>query len=151
VTGSAAASVLGCGAAVNNGPQHYVVKAAIAALNRWVGAGVPPLSAARFVRTGPTLARDAHGIARGGIRTPVVDVPVATESGQAAPGAAVICALFGSSTPFPAAQLTRLYGDRAAYLTAYDRSARAAVSAGHVLAADLPKLQAQARSVTFAG
>ena len=146
--GTAAGSVLGCGNAINSGPQHYVVKAAVAALDRWVRTGTAPLRAPRFEHTGPVLARDSRGIVLGGIRTPAVDVPIAVESGE--PGSAKpICALLGSSKPFPPATLTELYGSPARYVGAYDRSAAGAVSAGHVLAADLPALQAEARKVTF--
>ncbi len=36
------ASLLGCGVAVNEGPQHFVAQAALVALNRWITDGTPP-------------------------------------------------------------------------------------------------------------
>ena len=36
------ASVLGCTAPINTGPQHVVVQTAFAAFSRWVEAGTPP-------------------------------------------------------------------------------------------------------------
>ena len=51
----------------------------------------------------PTIARDAHGNAIGGIRTPAVDVPTESLSGEYDPSKSVICSLFGSRKPFSAA------------------------------------------------
>jgi hypothetical protein len=77
----AAASILGCSTPVNSGPQHTVVQAAFAAFNKWVDNGTPPPSPPRFTLSSsdpPTLALDAQGNVIGGVRTPAVDVPVAT-------------------------------------------------------------------------
>ena len=65
--------------------MQYVLNAAQYALNRWVTIGVPPATAARLDVTttdaGPSFVLDANGDVTGGIRTPSVDVPVATLSG----------------------------------------------------------------------
>ena len=75
--------------AVNDGPQHVVAHAALVALHRWVTDGVhppeaPPLALASASPV--TIARDELGNARGGVRTPAVDVPVAALSGARRPG-----------------------------------------------------------------
>ena len=82
------ARLLGCDFMVNEGPQHFVAKAALVALNRWMTEGslpptAPPLQLSR--PDPPELARDHLGNAIGGVRTPDVDVPVAALSGEAPP------------------------------------------------------------------
>lgn len=139
----------GCTAPVNSGPQHYVVKAAINALERWVRTGKPPVSAPRLAHVGATLTRDARGVAVGGIRTPPVDVPVGVESGEPAPGGAVICQLFGITKTFDSGMLAELYGSKSGYLRSYERAANHAVAAGYVLAADQASLVADARRIAF--
>src|SRR6185437_3407660 len=71
---------------INFGPQHhYVVQAALAALNTWVATGEPPPGGepleVRETR-GPQPVLDGNGLTRGGVRTPWVDVPIARTSGQ---------------------------------------------------------------------
>jgi hypothetical protein len=141
---------LHCDPRVNAGPQEFVVRAAISALERWVRTGQAPASAPRLQRDGAVLRRDAYGIALGGIRTPPVDVPVAVQSGEAAPGSKALCVLYGSSRAFRPAMLRELYGTRAQYLTEFADATRQAVAAGYVLAADQGALQRQAEQVTFA-
>ncbi len=144
-----AAGLLGCGPAINSGPQQYVVKAAVSALQRWVTSGKAPAPAPRLEHTGSVLRRDAHGIALGGIRTPPVDVPVAVQSGVPADASKVICALFGSARPLSAAVLHQLYASKAQFLAEYDRAADRSISAGYVLAADRPALVAEARKANL--
>ncbi|ONH31508.1 hypothetical protein BL253_09375 [Pseudofrankia asymbiotica] len=151
LTGSPDASGLGCPGRINTGPQHYVANAAFAALIRWVTDGTQPPRADRLALngtgTGATLARDARGIARGGVRTPPVDVPVAVLSGDPSPGTtSVLCGLFGSTTPFDAATLASLYPTRDSYLSAFDKSLSSTIAAGFLLEADRAALTTEARS-----
>jgi hypothetical protein len=146
------ASVLGCDFTVNEGPQHFVVQAALVALNRWITDGVAPATAPplRLAKTTPPeLARDALGNALGGVRTPAVDVPISALSGESPPGASRLCALFGSTVPFDAPTLTRLYETKARYLAAYERSLDTAIEAGFLLESDRTELLAQAEGVSF--
>ena len=106
-----------CKDPVNSAPHHAVVKAALAALTRWVQDGtVPPQSPA--VELGDSAApdpivRDAHGLAKGGIRLPEVEAPTAAIDGgantgaqEAAPGAVRnFCFLFGRTKLFDDATL----------------------------------------------
>ena len=147
-----AASVLGCTTPVNSGPQHTVVQAAFAAFNKWVDDGTPPPSPPRFTLASsdpPALALDSHGNVIGGVRTPAVDVPVATLSGSPAPGASPICSLFGQTVAFSPATLTSLYQTKSNYLATYTASLNKAIKAGFILAADRPALLAQAEAVQF--
>jgi hypothetical protein len=138
-----------CDPRINAGPQEFVVRAGISALERWVRTGHAPSPAPRLQRDGAKLLRDADGIALGGVRTPPVQVPAAVQSGEAAAGTQALCVLFGSSRAFSAERLTARYGSKARYESEFDAATRDAVSAGYVLAADAPALDAQARAVAF--
>jgi hypothetical protein len=132
-------SVIDCGVPINNGPLHVVAKAALRALVAWVETGKAPVSAPLLqvtVGASPEIARDADGIALGGIRTPPVDVPVATLSGEPGPNPSTICLLLGSTTPFPEARLSELYPSPAEYEQRYQEGVGAAIEAGFVLAED---------------
>ncbi|HYA68901.1 MAG TPA: alpha/beta hydrolase domain-containing protein [Acidimicrobiales bacterium] len=133
------AHLLGCEGRINDGPHHVVAMAALRALRRWVVDGTPPPEAAPLLLASqdpPVLSRDALGNARGGVRTPDVDAPLATLSGEAPPGASVVCSLFGQTTPFDRATVVRLYGDEAGYVAAYERALETAVAGGFVLPED---------------
>ncbi len=148
------ATSLGCGLPINDGPMHIVAKAAYHALKSWLATGTAPAIAARIeVAPGASaqIRRSAEGIALGGIRTPPVDVPVATLSGAPSPNPTTICLLVGSTKPFTAAQLARLYPSRADYLKRYDADADAAVRAGFVLPQDRAALLAFAEPQMIAG
>jgi hypothetical protein len=140
---------LHCDLRINAGPQEFVVRAAISDLQQWVRTGKAPASAPRLDHDGPVLHRDALGIAIGGVRTPPVEVPVAVQSGEAAPGNKLLCALFGSSRAFSPARLKALYGTEAEYLQRFDAATQQAVNAGYVLAADRAAMEAEARAVNF--
>jgi hypothetical protein len=124
-------------------PHHYVVEAAIAALNSWVHTGVPPAHSPLLVlASGGTpgspasLARDGNGLAEGGIRTPWVEVPTVRLSGAGDPGS-LLAMLVGSGEPFDAATLARLYpGGKADYLRKCTQALDAAIAGGFILPDD---------------
>jgi hypothetical protein len=144
------AHLLGCAFLVNEGPQHFVLQAALTALTRWVTHGTrPPTATALELSTTspPVLARDQLGNAVGGVRTPAVDVPVAALSGEAPHAATPLCALFGSTVRFETGALVELYGDRRGYLAAYEDSLNSTIAAGFLLEADRSELLASAEAV----
>ncbi len=125
---------------INFAPQHhYVVQAALAALNRWVRTGEPAPAAAPIevrVSDEPAPVVDPNGLARGGVRTPWVDVPVARTSGLGA-DEGVMAAIFGSGEPFGAATLHRLYpGGADQYLHSFTVALDRAIDSGFILPAD---------------
>jgi len=87
---------------------------------------------------------------KGGIRTPLVDAPVDTLSGES-PGGSIVCILFGSTTPLTAQQLATLYSSRADYRRKYRAAAARAVASGFVLADDRPDLMAMAQPERITG
>ncbi len=147
------AGVLGCTTPVNTGPQHVVLQAAFADFTRWVVTGATPPEPSPFKLQStnpPILALDQHDNVIGGVRTPAVDVPISTLSGAAPPGTSAICSLFGTTTPFSQAELTRLYGSKANYLSKYTADLDRAIAAGYVLPSERVGLLTQARQVQFA-
>jgi hypothetical protein len=141
--------VLTCSKPINAGPQHYVLSAAIDRLGNWVKTGrIRDKAAPRLdVSAGPppSLTRDAHGNALGGVRTPQLDVPITTLSGFGQPPGG-FCELFGTTVPFDAATLSTLYPTHAEYVTAVAKAAGEAVRARHLLRADVPAIRAAAIS-----
>ncbi len=125
---------------INFAPQHhYVLQAAVSALNTWVRTGVPaptgPLIEVREADE-PQPILDANGLAQGGVRTPWVDVPIARTSGSGAVES-VMALLFGSGEPFDAAELDRLYpGGRTEYLERFTGALDTAINSAFILPAD---------------
>lgn len=139
------AGSLDCGLPINNGPLHLVVKAALRALTTWVEDGtLPPIAPRLEVVDGPapSLDRDSDGIATGGIRTPPVDVPIATLSGDPGPSPSMLCLLLGSARPFAGERITELYSSREDYLRRFAASADEAIASGFVLPEDREALLA---------
>jgi hypothetical protein len=129
---------------INFAPQHhYVVQAAVAALNTWVAKGeaAPAASPIEMHETElPQPVLDSQGLAQGGVRTPWVDVPIARTSGDGAwenDAESVMSAIFGSGEPFDEATLGRLYpGGVAEYLNSFTAALDAAIGSGFILSAD---------------
>jgi hypothetical protein len=91
------------------------------------------------------LVRDDAGIARGGIRTGWVDVPVAALSGIAPDGAPGLAVLLGSTRVFDAAELARRYpGGRDEYAGLFAAATERAVEGGFLLADDAAEMVALA-------
>jgi hypothetical protein len=132
-----------CGS-INEGPQAEVLRAAVAALRTWVVDGEAPPEAPPLEVEGDAIVRDERGIARGGIRTPPVEAPVAVLTGEAPPGGSIICLLFGETRPFDAATLAGLYPTHGDYVDAVTESADAAVAAGFLLREDADALVSEA-------
>jgi hypothetical protein len=146
-----AAALMGADWRINSGPHKFLAQAALHALVRWCTEGTPAPAAARIELASEhpiAIARDQAGVAIGGVRTPVVDVAVVALSGEGPPGSSLGW-LLGSTTPLPAGELLRRYGDRAGYLRAFTGSLDAAISAGFLLAAHREELLAAAGAVAF--
>jgi hypothetical protein len=151
VTSDAPLSALGCTTAPNSGPQHWVLDTAVHDLNLWVRTGTAPPHGPRLELTAgahAVIRRDGRGNALGGIRTPELDVPMATLSGNGPPGSSVTCGLFGSTVPFSRATLLSLYPTHAAYVARFDRATARAVRAGFLLPVDATALEAAAARST---
>jgi hypothetical protein len=144
---------------INSAPQHhYVMQAALAALNRWVVSGQAPARGQRLnvnQSAVPQLVPDESGNATGGIRSPWVDVPTARLSGLA-PGLGQaprgLADLLGVTEPLNAAKLSALYpGGQAEYVGKFNASLKSAIAAGFILPADETEIQAIAAYSFSAG
>jgi hypothetical protein len=126
-------------------PMRYALRAATASLAAWVAHGTAPATAPPLVidkKTGD-LARDASGNVLGGLRLPAIDVPTARNSGQST--ASGYCGLTGATVPFSPAALSQRYPTDQTFSQAMAGAASAAVSAGHLLAADANDIVAAAQ------
>jgi Alpha/beta hydrolase domain len=129
---------------INFAPQHhYVVQAAIAALNGWVrtGQSAPTAAPIKVRETDePQPILDSNGLARDGVRTPWVDVPIARTSGIGASERAtesIMAMIFGSGQPFDTDTLGRLYpGGPTEYLESFTAALDSAIRSGFILQAD---------------
>jgi hypothetical protein len=142
--------IISCASPINAGPMTYVLRASIGALNTWVAKGTPPPKAPRLQTTGDAAAPfvlDANGNAKGGIRTPEVDVPVATLSGLGQSGSN-FCGIFGTTKPFDAAKFASLYPTHSSFLKAWNAATDRAVKAGFILPADAANLKIAATEST---
>jgi hypothetical protein len=135
----------GCKDPVNSAPHHAVVKAALAALTEWVKTGKAPVQSPAIELGDPAAAdpilRDAHGLAKGGIRLPEMEAPTATIDGganvgaqESAPGAVRnFCFLFGRTRLFDEATLKSLYPTHEAFVKTFTAAADALERQGYVL------------------
>lgn len=137
VTASPIPGIIDCDSPINSGPQHIVLKAAFAALDRWVRTGAAPRRAPRLQVAGDPAAfvLDDLGNVRGGIRTSWVDAPVATLSGLGQRGGS-FCGIFGTTVPFDAATLAELYPDHETYVSKVRGSTNRAAFQGFIRPAD---------------
>ena len=147
-------SFINCDDPINTGPHHEGVQAALHHLVEWAAGGDAPPTAERIATTegDPVeIVRDDLGIALGGVRNPLVDVPVVVTTGDPWGDAALtidggfdVCVLFGQTIPIERAGLLELHGSADAYVDAFDAAAAAAVDAGFLLEADADQLREEA-------
>jgi hypothetical protein len=142
----------GCREPINTAPHHAVVKAALHALTRWVRDGAAPpqspaISLAGAADAPDPIARDQYGNAKGGIRLPELEAPVAKLDGQrndvaqASAGAQNFCFLFGHTVPFDADTLRSLYASHDAFVKRFDAAADALVRDGYWLKPEADEAQ----------
>ncbi len=112
-------------------------------MQRWLQGTSPPIALrVEFEGDPAEVVRDEYGIAKGGIRLPQAEVPLAVNS--AIPLANDIVALRGSSRAFTPDKLRALYGDKASFLAKFEAAAQRAVVAGMLLPRDVAGLVAEA-------
>ena len=150
---SAGGGPLNCLQPINYGPMYAVLNAALSHLDRWVSEGTAPPRAPRFqleVGLPAVITRDANGNALGGIRTPLVDAPIATIRGDGNAGG-TFCQLFGTTVPLSDAVLAELYPSHDDYVAKFTKATAAAVKAGFLLKPDADNLDAAAEASTVGG
>jgi hypothetical protein len=160
--------IVDCGAPINAGSHTYELRAAMAAVNRWMTTGTPPPQSPRLAVTKAHPTRyvtNSNGNVVGGIRTPQVQVPVASLSGLGQPGSPVpsapgnvsslsagtLCGIFGTTTPFSAAKLKALYPTHATFVRKWNAATAALVRQGYLLPADARTLDRVAARSSVGG
>jgi hypothetical protein len=118
-------------------PMRYATAAALDRLDTWVETGDAPPNGPRFLFTAGALARDRYGNAKGGVRLPPIDVPVARY-------VSTLCGLGGITIPFTDVELRLLYPTHAAYYAKMVAATATAVSAGFMLPEDATDLLGRA-------
>lgn len=116
-------------------------------LDQWVASGKKP-PASRFMELTPapavSIVLDADGNAVGGIRPPLVQVPLGaylpTNTG---PG---FCFLFGGFEPFSDAQLSQRYRNHGAYISKMTRAIKRSQREGFLLREEARRLRREAVS-----
>jgi hypothetical protein len=140
---------------INRYPGGLSWSAAFVALDRWLRTGKAPSSAPRMARDeAGELTFDEHGNALGGVRSPVLDVPIASYYAGALPPTATLtpCSpggpvpLLGTSQTFPASKLAALYPTHEDYVQKFEASADAIVANGWLLTEHHAELMSYARA-----
>jgi hypothetical protein len=147
-------SVSLCVDARNDFPVAPVLNAVWQQVDELLVGGLP-LSRAAPIETvaGGAPVPDETGNARGGWRSPAIDVPLAAYGGRgtakdpADAAAVAACGLNGSKRPLDSAELKALYGTRAEYLKRFGAAVDTAVQERRLVPADAVALKAQAARI----
>lgn len=125
-------------------PQAELGVPPMANLVQWVVNGVLPPRAPAIEMVDGEIARDELGIAKGGVRSPYVDLPTVRYIASApADRDSFFRALIGLQEPFSAEKLRRLYGSREAYLERFNRQIDRMVAQRWLFADDGERLKEQ--------
>jgi hypothetical protein len=135
-----------CDVPLNTGGAHWALDAAFYWLNRWVALGVQPPTAPllQVASTSPVVyAVDANGNVLGGVRTPMVDAPVAVLGGTGNSGIGPIgsfCTLFGTTVPLTPEQIAALYPTHGQFVAAWRHAISTETRDGFLVRADATEL-----------
>jgi hypothetical protein len=131
-----------CANPLNAYPSYRAYNAALHWLHRWVRKGEKPPAGMLFEMQSGNLKTDNYGNVLGGVRTPHIQVPVATYGFDNAPAnstdfvALLACGLGGTTIPLSASQLMTLYPTHDDYVKKFTAAADEALSKGYFLQAD---------------
>jgi hypothetical protein len=125
-------------------------------MEKWIRDGTPPPKGDRILTTaGGIVIRDAFGNAKGGIRTPYVDVPIKTylpmsPACPTCPPASLCascsfwCAILGNIFPFDQVTLEGLYNNHGGYVSKFVKSTQQLFKNGWVTEADMESMKTKA-------
>jgi hypothetical protein len=126
-----------------------VADAAIRHVHNWINGGPPPPAQSLIEITGtpiPTIVRDGDGNARGGVRLPDLEVPIARYAGNN--GSNGMASIAGLTDPFSAAKLRQLYPSHEDYVLKVVRAAHLAEARGVIPAYRRREYCEQAKAAT---
>jgi len=144
-----------CNGTFSDIPQHYMFDGCLANLEQWVQKGTLPPKADRIQVENGAVVRDEFGNAKGGLRSPYVDVPIKTYKPLSAPcptcepkalcaRCSAWCVVLGNTAPFDEAQLKQLYGNHDGYVAKFNTAADKMFKDGFVTEADLELMKTEA-------
>jgi hypothetical protein len=132
-------------------PRRFTLNAALVALRRWAKTGVRAPAAPRIERVGPVpdsprnkLSRDGDGNVIGGLRSPIIQVPVATYNGEA-------CVQAGTTTPLPPGRPAQLYPTHESYVRQLLAATNGAVAKRYLVCQDAKTIMRKASASTVGG
>ena len=131
----------------------HIWSAALVTLDEWVRTGESPKPMPRVTRNEDGVVFDEFGMMKGGVRTPIIDVPIASYyAGVTMPPTTDPCgiaggavALSGTTRVFTGDQLAELYPTPDAYLKRFEAATKDAVANGYILASDEDALLKRAK------
>jgi Alpha/beta hydrolase domain len=131
----------GAACSMNRGTSNFTHRMSVLHTQRWLERGVTPPSAPRLERDeAGDVARDANGLALGGIRYPFIEVPTAYNSAEG-------CPLFGQYIPWSKEKIVSLYPTKEDYVSRVDEVVEDRVREGLMLWEDGVTAMADARAV----
>ncbi len=113
-------------------------------LKTWVEEGTPPPPSQRIEMDGDEPVVDEHGNVKGGVRSPLVDVPTATWSGNSTGES--FCMIAGHEIPFGADKRAELYDSQASYEAAFNARIDELVAQRFITPEDAQTLRDMARA-----
>jgi Alpha/beta hydrolase domain len=132
-------------------PRRFTLNAAVVALRNWARTGERAPAAPRVERVGPVpdsptkkLSRDLDGNAIGGLRSPIIQVPVATYNGE-------FCISAGTMTALPPERLTQLYPTHKGYVRQVLAATNEAVAKRFLVCQDAETIMRKASASTIGG
>lgn len=136
-------------------PYEYLMNAAFANLDGWARFNIPP-PRAKAIETNPgspapEVKLDEHGNAVGGLRTPFLDVPVATYYTRSKPAdekSGSFCDTQGYKVPFEKEKIIALYPTRESYLDKVAQRIDSMVKARFLRKGDGEKIKREAEKVS---
>ncbi|SEH16647.1 hypothetical protein SAMN04487967_2762 [Natronorubrum sediminis] len=125
-------------------PMRYAYKSGLSHVNEWVKRNEEPPAAPRIERDVASdgtveVVTDEYGNAKGGLRLPPIDVPVAFYDARS-------CDSYGQTFRLEESELERLYPTHKAYVAKIREATEAAVDDGYLLPADADALLARAEA-----
>ena len=122
---------------INDMHVEYYICGLLEKLHIWASKGIAPEIFAPMERLQEDLVRDEFGNARGGLRTPYVDVPIASYVASNPEDPEGIC---GTMQYFTADTVCRLYGSEEGYLRKFASCTRKQQEAGWLSKTDAEKM-----------
>jgi hypothetical protein len=132
-------------------PRRFTLNSALVGLQQWLETGIRPPAAPRAQRVGhipespsEKLSRDLDGNAIGGLRSPLIDVPIASYDGEG-------CVQAGTTVPLPVERLAVLYPNHESYVQQLLLATDEAVNNGFLLCQDAEIIMRKASASAIGG